>query len=378
MDTAHDTRSRRPATARPRRPRCESAHRRPNRCRRTAIVAGLLACLCAVLVPAAAAEPGDVTTITATKKPTTLAELQKASRATRKEMHRLETKMRAIVAEYNVARGRLDAISSELADVRLRLARSRGELDEQSTIVGRRLEAMYKLGEYTWLDILVNSDSLSDARSQYTFFKLLAEQDQLAGDELGRLNAEVDQLAATLAERRSQALVVEEEIDAQRRELEDALAQRRALLDELVARIEKIIAARGGVSLDRVALDRSNFTPLTWAKALLQQLDMPLTGDNVAALVAWEMAEGGHWHNTAHYNPLNTTQPMPGATPMNSVGVKAYRSWSQGFEATIITLRNGYYERILAALRAGDDAVEVAHAVAASPWGTGNFASLIK
>jgi hypothetical protein len=237
---------------------------------------------------------------------------------------------------------------------------------------------MYKLGEYTWLDILVNSDSLSDARSQYTFFKLLAEQDQLAGDELGRLNAEVDQLAATLAERRSQALVVEEEIDAQRRELEDALAQRRALLDELVARIEKIIAARGGVSLDRVALDRSNFTPLTWAKALLQQLDMPLTGDNVAALVAWEMAEGGHWHNTAHYNPLNTTQPMPGATPMNSVGVKAYRSWSQGFEATIITLRNGYYERILAALRAGDDAVEVAHAVAASPWGTGNFASLIK
>ena len=63
---------------------------------------------------------------------------------------------------------------------------------------------------------------------------------------------------------------------------------------------------------------------------------------------------------------------------MNSVGVKAYRSWSQGFEATIITLRNGYYERILAALRAGDDAVEVAHAVAASPWGTGNFASLIE
>ena len=348
MHTTHDTECRPPATARPRCPRRERARRRPGRGGRAAIAAGLVLAFCVVLLPSAGAEPGDVTTITATKKPTTLAELQRASSAARKEMHRLEKKMRAIVADYNIARGRLDAISSELTDVRLRLARSQSELDEQSDLVGSRLEAMYKLGEYTWLDILVNSDSLSDARSQYTFFKLLAEQDQLAGDELERLNAEVDQLAATLADRRSEALVVEEQIDAQRRELEDALAQRQALLDELVSRIEKIIAARGsGVSLDRVALDRSNFTPLTWAKALLQQLDMPLTAENVAALVAWEMAEGGHWHNTAHYNPLNTTQPMPGATAMNSVGVKAYRSWSQGFEATIVTLRNGYYERIL-------------------------------
>jgi hypothetical protein len=111
--------------------------------------------------------------------------------------------------------------------------------------------------------------------------------------------------------------------------------------------------------------------------SLLRQLMLPVTQDNVAALTAWEMAEGGHWNNTAHYNPLNTTQPEPGATSMNSVGVKAYVSWAQGFLATIVTLHNGRYDAILAALASGNDASAVAQAVAASPWGTGNFAPLL-
>ncbi len=114
-------------------------------------------------------------------------------------------------------------------------------------------------------------------------------------------------------------------------------------------------------------------TQVTWAQAFLKSLGMPITADNVAAIVAWEMAEGGHWYNTAYFNPLNTTQSMPGATVFNSVGVKAYTSWMQGLKASVITLRNGYYGAILDALSRGNDAQAVANAVAASPWGTGSF-----
>jgi hypothetical protein len=34
-----------------------------------------------------------------------------------------------------------------------------------------------------------------------------------------------------------------------------------------------------------------------------------VTPANVKAMVGWQRAEGGHWHNDARYNPLNTTQP---------------------------------------------------------------------
>lgn len=89
--------------------------------------------------------------------------------------------------------------------------------------------------------------------------------------------------------------------------------------------------------------------------------------------MAWMRAEGGHWHNNATYNPLNTTQRMSGASSMNSVGVKAYTSWDQGLQATVITLQNGYYGNILSALQSGASAQSVANAVVGSPWGTKNI-----
>lgn len=114
-----------------------------------------------------------------------------------------------------------------------------------------------------------------------------------------------------------------------------------------------------------------NFTEVTWASALLARLGIPITNSNMQAIVGWERAEGGHWHNSARYNPLNTTQPMPGAGNTGTQGnIKVYTSWSQGLDATVKTLRNGHYPAILQSLRNGSPS-SVASAIGASPWGTG-------
>lgn len=112
-----------------------------------------------------------------------------------------------------------------------------------------------------------------------------------------------------------------------------------------------------------------NYNAHSWAVELLHRLNVKPTSGAVQAIVAWEAAEGGNWNNTAHFNPLNTTQDAPGATSMNGVGVKAYTSWEQGFDATIQTLHNGNYDQILAALRSGN-AHAIAESVVNSPWGT--------
>jgi hypothetical protein len=111
----------------------------------------------------------------------------------------------------------------------------------------------------------------------------------------------------------------------------------------------------------------------TWAKQLLTALGKPVTPTNLSAITAWAKAEGGNWHNTAKFNPLNTTQNATGATSMNSVGVKSYTSWQQGMQATVDTLNNGRYGGILAALSTGTSDQAVRAAVARSPWGTGAF-----
>lgn len=129
----------------------------------------------------------------------------------------------------------------------------------------------------------------------------------------------------------------------------------------------------GAGSAQTYSFGDSGVTPEVWAEALLLELGDPATPDNVAAIEAWEHAEGGHWHNSAEFNPLNTTQPWPGSHPINSKGVQAYSSWGDGTAATVKTLRNGRYGSVLSMLSEGDCAQCVANAVTVSPWGTGAF-----
>ena len=132
-------------------------------------------------------------------------------------------------------------------------------------------------------------------------------------------------------------------------------------------------SCQAGLTTAQASAD--DYTPTTWAQTLLAQLGLPQTASNLRALAAWEHAEGGHWSNSARFNPLNTTQRMPGSWSMNAVGVQAYMSWQQGLDATGITLRYPAYAGVRAALAAGGCAPCVAGAVAGSPWGTGWFAT---
>lgn len=111
--------------------------------------------------------------------------------------------------------------------------------------------------------------------------------------------------------------------------------------------------------------------PAQFAVALLRQGQWPVSGNNVCALMAWEAAEGGHFVNGAsRFNPMNTTQSMPGDSIFNSVGVRNYPDWQTGLDATVQTLALGFYDAIRAALTSGEDASSVLSAISASPWGT--------
>jgi hypothetical protein len=89
--------------------------------------------------------------------------------------------------------------------------------------------------------------------------------------------------------------------------------------------------------------------PFLWRLRLLAAIHAKGSWQNRRLLGAWARAEGG----TARYNPLNTTQPWPGATDYNSAHVKNYPSGAAGIAATAATLVNGHYDGIVRDLRAG-------------------------
>jgi hypothetical protein len=120
------------------------------------------------------------------------------------------------------------------------------------------------------------------------------------------------------------------------------------------------------------------YTQTPWARALLRAGGFPGTPCNVAAIVAWENAEGGAFANQAQDNPLNDSRWMPGSWLMpgpNPAHVRAYPTWGSGLRATLATLNGPDYGSIRAALDNGNDAQAVATAVAQSPWGTNYFSA---
>lgn len=110
-----------------------------------------------------------------------------------------------------------------------------------------------------------------------------------------------------------------------------------------------------------------------WAASLLSRLGAPATDANISALTTWARFEGGHWNNSAHYNPLNTTLDMGGNKSINKVGVKRYGSWEEGLDATVKTLLGNRssergYAAIVQALQSNAGTSAVLGAVNQSAW----------
>lgn len=89
---------------------------------------------------------------------------------------------------------------------------------------------------------------------------------------------------------------------------------------------------------------------LTWAKNILAALKLKPTANRVQFLYAWMAGE----NTQAKNNPLATTWDMskidPGQQNFNWNGgypVKSYSTPAIGLQATINTLRNGYYPEIM-------------------------------
>lgn len=127
------------------------------------------------------------------------------------------------------------------------------------------------------------------------------------------------------------------------------------------------------------AITQTTQQPPAWEIGVLRGIGAPVTGHNLNFLRTWAHFEG----TAAKYNPLATTQPAPGATPLsgNPDGVKNYPSATVGVHATTQTLLNGRYGSIVDALRSGDPwkpQYRTSGDIASElrTWGTKNFASL--
>lgn len=113
-------------------------------------------------------------------------------------------------------------------------------------------------------------------------------------------------------------------------------------------------------------------TGSAWDAAVLRGIDAPVTKTNLMFMALWRRFEGGPADN-----PLNTSLSTSQATgTVNSSGVKRYASVQAGIEATVATLKGGYYSNVVSELRRGASLPQLATAVQDSPWDAGHYGAV--
>lgn len=107
-----------------------------------------------------------------------------------------------------------------------------------------------------------------------------------------------------------------------------------------------------------------------WARDFLTAIGAPASQQNVNAVVNWETMESGGGGGL--FNPLNSVLGAPGASDVNSVGVKNYTSYKQGIQASVSTFTQSQWAGVVNGFRANNpSAAQAALNAEYATWGGG-------
>lgn len=120
-------------------------------------------------------------------------------------------------AEYNLQKLRteLKTLQTEITDLEEKLKKATQDYDDKYEQACTRIIAQYKYGNITFLDVLLNSESLTDFLSNYYMVEKIMEADQEFLEELSNQKQQIETDKATLEEKKLQVESEKKEVERQ-------------------------------------------------------------------------------------------------------------------------------------------------------------------
>jgi peptidoglycan DL-endopeptidase CwlO len=206
-------------------------HRLAPRRQAAALLVVLAAALALVAASSAVAAPA----------PTDLASARAQADQARREVKRLDRRAEVAIEKYNLARAELDDLNAKLISMRADLQRAETQLDVSRSVLGERMADIYKNGGLSVFDVLLGAGDFTDIETQIDYFRQISQADRDAVAGIAKLEANVARLTSQIEGDRAKALQREQELQSRRTDVEDQLAERRAVLSDLDARVRELV-----------------------------------------------------------------------------------------------------------------------------------------
>jgi len=200
--------------------------------------------------------PGDAPPVASSPQPQSdearLKKVQERRAALEQELKRMRGEERSLLGEVEKLELELSLRSNELLEIQIGLKRTRAELDRTVARVAelegglqaarpalrRHARALYKLGDTSYLRLLLSIDRPSDFFRGYRLITTLARRDNA---RVASFRADLEALVAerqALEERTRESLELRNRLAAARRNLDQQRARKTELLTSLVERKE--------------------------------------------------------------------------------------------------------------------------------------------
>lgn len=147
----------------------------------------------------------------------------------------LQEKIDVVTEKINTAREEIDALNTKITELDLKLEKAEEQVQDTIAQFKKRLTALYKAGDVSTLEILLNSNSFSEFTNRSEMMRTMSERDQKMMDTIEEyMNSTKDEREER---EESRKLVAErkKELEADQQELNGLFEENEALLAEIQA-----------------------------------------------------------------------------------------------------------------------------------------------
>jgi cell wall-associated NlpC family hydrolase len=121
------------------------------------------------------------------------------------------------------------------------LQRAQTQLDVARAVLGDRMADMYKNGDVSLLNVIIGMHDLTDIETSIDYFRQINRADTSAVTGIEDLTRYVGKLEQSVEKDRQAALAKEIVLRSQQTDVEDQLAQRKALLADLSGQVRQLL-----------------------------------------------------------------------------------------------------------------------------------------
>lgn len=171
------------------------------------------------------------------------------------EYDRLDKELDKVSSQRAQTERELTALEAELYKTQQDLELTDAKLNEQKAILNNRIQSIYKHGDSSYLNIILNSTDIVNLINRLRFLELIAAKDAEIVDRMGKTKAAIE-------EKRLEVERQKEAVNAERKKLVDEERQAKALTDAklsqklaLQAELGKKQALLNQIQSNRAALE---------------------------------------------------------------------------------------------------------------------------